>query len=112
MGGSDWISTGTMVQRVNFASGVVGDLERPGIRELVNEIKAQAGQDATPEALVDSCLKLLGRLDVSDETRSGLVAFAGHGESSESASPDDSDQDHQIVSILQLIVATREYQLV
>jgi hypothetical protein len=101
-----------MVQRVNFASGVVGDHERPGIRVLVNEIKALAGHDASPEALVDSCLKLLGRLDVSDETRSGLLAFAGHGESSESASPGDSDKDHQIVSILQLIVATREYQLV
>ena len=116
MGGSDWISTGTMVQRINFASKIVGDLERPGIRELVDAIKARAGQGATPEALVDSCLELLGRLDVSDETRSDLVDFASGGETPGGPSggePDsDSITDELIVSINQLIVATREYQLV
>ena len=121
MGGSDWISTGTMVQRVNFASGIVGDLERPGIRRLVDAIKTRAAQEkegATPESLVGSCLELLGRLDVSDETRSDLVDFATSGKASrgpsdsESDSGPGSDEDRSIISIMQLIVATREYQLV
>ncbi|MCH8115885.1 MAG: DUF1800 domain-containing protein [Chloroflexi bacterium] len=121
MGGSDWISTGTMVQRVNFASGIVGDLERPGIRRLVDAIKTRAAHEkegSTPESLVGSCLELLGRLDVSDETRSDLVDFATSGKASrgpsdsESDSGPGSDEDRSIISIMQLIVATREYQLV
>jgi hypothetical protein len=107
MGGSDWISTGSMVQRVNFASEVIGNLENPGVKELVGAIKTQAGPQASPESLVDACLEHLGRIDLSNETRSNLVDFATSGESSEPGS----GPDHQIVSIMQLIVATREYQL-
>jgi hypothetical protein len=105
MGGSDWISTGAMVQRVNFASKVIGDLGRPGIRELVDNVKTQTGSDPTPDALVSASLEQLGRLEVSDETRSNLVDFASDAKPGASL-------DERIVSLLQLIVATREYQLV
>ena len=121
MGGSDWISTGAMVQRVNFASDVFGNIERPGVRKLVGaikDLKAAADHPSTPGALVDACLELLGRLDVSAETRSGLVQFVENGEASTDGSNGEpgagavSDEDRLIVSLLQLIVATREYQLV
>jgi hypothetical protein len=47
----------------------------------------------------------MGHLEVSDETRSGLLEFA-------SGDDTESDVDLLIVSILQLIVATREFQFV
>jgi len=103
MGANDWISTGSMVQRVNFASEIMGDLERPGIRKIVDQVKEESGTDDSPETLVDACLIQLGWLDVSDETRSELVEFA---------SSNNSDIDHQVSSLLQLVVSTREYQLI
>ena len=103
MGANDWISTGSMVQRVNFASEIMGDLDRPGIRKIVDQVKEESGTDDSPETLIDACLPHLGWLDVSDETRSELVEFA---------SRNSSDRDQQVSSLLQLIVSTREYQLI
>ena len=105
MGGRDWISTGSMVQRVNFASGVVGDLRNPGVQDLVETIKTSVGNEVSSESLIEACLLHMGHLEVSDETRSGLLEFAS-GDATES------DVDSLIVSILQLIVATREFQFV
>jgi uncharacterized protein (DUF1800 family) len=100
MGGSDWISTGSMVQRVNFASDMIGDLNRPGIRSIVDSIKANSD---SPESIVDNALQQLGRLEISDETRSNIIDFTAKS---------DAAPNEKITSVLQLIVATREYQLV
>ena len=81
----------------------MGDLDRPGIRKIVDQVKEESGTDDSPETLIDACLTHLGRLDVSDETRSELVKFT---------SRNSSDRDQQVSSLLQLIVSTREYQLI
>ncbi|MDA1280331.1 MAG: DUF1800 domain-containing protein, partial [Chloroflexi bacterium] len=107
MGGSDWISTGSMVQRVNFASGVIGDTARPGIRKIVDTITSRVGTNPTAESLVDACLEQLGRLEVSDETRTDLIDFAGNGDAAV-----EPDLAVRIISVLQPPVATREYQRV
>ena len=51
MGANDWISTGSMVQRVNFASEIMGDLDRPGIRKIVDQVNEESGTDDSPETL-------------------------------------------------------------
>jgi uncharacterized protein (DUF1800 family) len=126
MGGADWISTGSMVQRVNFAGGVISDLESEGVAKLIAEIKSDAGSPATAESLVGACLNNLGNLQVSDDTFNGVVEFANSvilGSSpdqipSANARPDQNDEkpantpNEAVASLLQLIVATREYQFV
>ena len=39
--GAEWINSGTLMKRVNFAASVLGDLSRPGIRALVARLKGQ-----------------------------------------------------------------------
>ncbi len=106
MGGADWISTGSMVQRVNFASDIIGDLDREGIVELVESIRADAGEGASPESLVQASLKHLGNIQVSDQVNEGLAEFASNFENTARPS------NENIASLLQLIVATREFQFV
>lgn len=104
MGGSDWISTGSMVQRVNFASDLIGDLNRAGIVQLLDRITSDSSGSAG--SLVESALKHLGYLEVADDTRTGLVEFT-------SANVDASNPtNEQVAALLQLMVATREYQFV
>ena len=103
MGANDWISTGSMVQRVNFAGDIVGNIERPGIRAIVESVKSEVSSEELPEEIVNSCLKHVGRLEVENQTWSSLVEFAAN---------EGLGLDDQIISVLQLIVATREYQLV
>ena len=54
----EWINSGTLMKRVNFAASVLGDLSRPGMRAIVARLKGQG--ELAPEGLVDSCLDLLG----------------------------------------------------
>jgi uncharacterized protein (DUF1800 family) len=110
MGGGDWISTGSMVQRINFASGTVGDKNKKGIKAIVDGISERHPTgDVNAEDLVDDCLEFLGALQVGDDTREGLVVYAREqGE----IDPRTDDGANKIVSMLQLIVSAREYQLV
>ena len=111
-GGPDWINTGAYVERVNFASRILGDTKKPGVRALTDRIaRSTGGADIPPERLVDACLEFLGPMSVEEETRQSLIDYAGRwreinwrGESG--------DRNAAIAALLQLIVTTQEYQLV
>jgi uncharacterized protein (DUF1800 family) len=106
MGGADWISTGSMVTRVNFAGEIVSNLENNGVQELISTIRSTAGNSPTADSLVNASLVSLGKLQVSDGTLERLVEFAA--QNIELSNP----TDEAIASLLQLIVSTREYQFV
>ena len=110
MGGDDWISTGSMVQRINFASDTVGDAKKKGIRAIIDRIVGRHPPgNVEPDALVEDCLDLVGPLAVAGDTRNELVTFTRElGD----IDPSTEDGAARIVSVLQLIVSTREYQLV
>ena len=113
-GGSEWINTGTYVERVNFAGRMLSDPDKPGIRAIIDRIAQSAGTSTlSPEKLVDSCLEILGPLDVLDSTRAGLIGYANkHGDLSFSDEQSASEADKAIVVLIQLIVSTQEYQMV
>ena len=105
--GKEWIDSGSLVNRVNFAADQVGNLEHPGIRDIIDRI-AQRGVALSPDALVDVCLDLVGPLVVGEDTRNALV---GKASQSGDAVPADREQlAPRVAQMLQLIVATREYQ--
>ena len=107
--GAEWINSGSLMRRVNFTADLVGDLTRPGVRALVERLRAQG--ETTPQVMVDSCLNLMGPLDVSPGSRVELVAFAAEGGN---FSWDGAEQVQgsmaRVSELLQLIVALREYQ--
>ena len=39
--GAEWINSGTLMKRINFAAGLLGDVNRPGIRALINRLKGK-----------------------------------------------------------------------
>jgi hypothetical protein len=106
--GKEWIDTGILVQRVNFAAGEIGDLTKPGVRRIVERLRGLG--DLSPEELVDNCLELIGPLRVSERTRDSLLDFARQG-GRLSFGADGEAAERRIGELLQLIVATREFQL-
>ena len=112
--GQEWIDGGMLTERINFAVDEVGDAGKPGIQALIKRLRA-AGDSLTPEQFVDSCLDLVGPLTVEESTRADLVRFAHSGgdlvfSSNGSANGQTDDGTDRIVLMLQLIVASREYQ--
>jgi uncharacterized protein (DUF1800 family) len=107
--GVEWINSGSLMQRINFAAGLVGDVSRPGIKAIIDRLQAQ-GTRTTAE-VVDSCLDLIGPLEVAPGTRAGLIGFSEEGgEFRWDTAADIEASTARVAELLQLIVATREYQ--
>ncbi|MDP6548532.1 MAG: DUF1800 domain-containing protein [Dehalococcoidia bacterium] len=108
--GQEWIDSGALVGRVNFASNMVGDVDQPGVRSIIQRLTAQR-TSMSPEELVDGCLDLIGPLEVLAETRGALVASAlRDGEARCGTAAEKTEFDSRAAEMLQLIVATREFQ--
>ena len=112
-GGSEWINTGTYVERVNFVGGILGDPSRPGVRAIIDRIARSAGDsELSPAVLVDVCLDVLGPLETLDSTRGSLVDCASkYGRLSFSDEQAASRAEEAVVALIQLIVSTQEYQM-
>ena len=72
--GSEWIDGGSLVRRINFAAGLLGNTSLPGVRTMVDSLKARNPQ--TPAELVEGCLDVVGPIEVSDITRGELLGQA------------------------------------
>ena len=109
--GKEWISTASLVVRVNFAVGQLADLDRPGVRSMIDGIRSQDVQ-SSPDKLVDACLDMIGPMTMSEDTRKELLEFAESGVDSPAGTvADDLSLDERISKILQLIVSSREFQM-
>ncbi len=107
--GAEWINSGSLMRRVNFTADLVGDVERPGIRSLVDRLQSQG--DRTVEKVVDGCLDLMGPLEVQPESRVELIQFVGEAGEFAWDTPQQTEESKARVSeLLQLIVSLREYQ--
>ena len=109
--GVEWIDTGTLVERLNFATQQLGDMKIPGARAMVGEVLASGGDVISPESLVDGCLDQMGAIRVSEETRSVLVEFASHGGDLHLGTEGPDDKTRQrVAEIFQMVAATPEFQ--
>ena len=109
--GTEWVDTGTLVERVNSSALVIGDTLQPGVQAMIKSLKARR-DTYQPNELVDECLLLVGGLQVSEGTHQRLVEFAAnYGEVSFTPEDAVSCSEHQVVELLQVILATREYQM-
>ena len=107
--GEEWIDSGTLKERINFAVSQVGDPDKPGVSAILRRLREEADSDGPlpPETFTDRCLEMAGPLAVSGRTRDTLVGFA------QSGGDLDFHQDEseaRVVRMLQFIVATKEYQ--
>ena len=109
--GREWIDGGTLNERVNFAVNEVGDVTKPGVQAIISRLSSNGGA-LSPSEFVDRCLDLLGPLDVGSETKNALVRYAESGKELRFDSEVQREQSASRVGrMLQLIVASKEYQL-
>ena len=104
--GQEWIDSGTLVERINFAADQVGNTTLPGIRSIINRLGSQ-GTALSAEQLVDGCLDMLGAYRLAEGTRNQLVDHAQKGGELRSGTE---DFTARVGQMLQLLVATQEYQ--
>jgi hypothetical protein len=109
--GREWIDSGALVERINFAADQLGDPRKPGVRRMAEKLAAQAPAFA-PEELVDQCLQILGdirptaarRADLVDSVRRGGEVRVGRTKAQKEAFA------QRVAALLRLIVAVPEFQ--
>jgi hypothetical protein len=108
--GKEWIDSGALVERINFASNQVGNLSKPGVRRIVERLEA-LGPVLTTDQLVNGCLDLAGPVVVSDNRREDLVTFVNRDGAVRCGTPaEKAEFARRVAGLLQLVVSSREFQ--
>ena len=110
--GKEWIDGGTLTERINYAVDMVSDLEKPGMRRIV-ETLASYGAPVSAERFVDTVEELSGFVGLTRETRQELINMAEEeGDLTFGNESERTRSEERIREMLTLVVATREYQFV
>jgi len=108
--GTDWMNSGSLVDRVNFASRMLGDTELPGVKSMVDRLMA-IGQGLSAEQVVDASLDLLGPVTLDHDTRKEIIEHvAGGGEMLYGTKEEKAEFTRRACQIFQLISSTSAYQ--
>ena len=109
--GTEWLDTGTLMERVNSAALLMGNPSQPGVKAIIEQLRRQQST-YQPAELVDACLGMAGALDVSEATRGELIDFAAEqGELRLDPQVGAPCSEQRVAELLQLIVSTKEFQL-
>lgn len=109
--GQEWINSGALVERVNFAAKQLSNIDNPGVKSIISELSRQTGEISTPEFIVDRCLDLMGPLTMTeDDTKSALVEHvANGGDLNLQDLETDGNSLQRIGDLLGLIASTKEF---
>lgn len=110
-GGTAWIDTGALVERMNFAAEELGNVTTPGSQDLLERVLAENSTEVTPERVIDICLDHVGALSIHKDTRSKLIEYANENGGVKVNGNELSESAQQIISgIVKLIASTPEFQ--
>jgi hypothetical protein len=108
--GTEWLDTGNLVERINYAASKFADVNKPGIKEMIGRLAADAGGVATPETLVQDCLDQMGAISLSKTSMDALLNQASKTGKSEIGT-DERETDEDILGeLLRLVAATPDFQ--
>ncbi len=109
--GLEWIETGSLVERVNFASQYLGDITKPGVRRIIRNVMDHEGEYISAEACVDKCLDQLGSIQISQYIYNTLVEFAQeNGIPSINLLKDKENAAKKISELISLVASVPEFQ--
>ncbi len=111
--GVEWIDSGSLVERVNYAAKEFGDTTKSGVRDIISRLSDTYSEQINVPDLVDGCLDLIGPIQVGDHTRDSLIDFVSEFSDNNvlDISSFDSKGSKCVAQTLGLIASTREYQL-
>ena len=104
--GVEWLDSGTLMERVNFASKYLGDPNQPCIDRVISHFKKYKHSEITVNQIVETCLNQIGYFYINKETKQGIL---------EGLSNSYNNPENQISEIatdaIRLIVSSKEFQM-
>jgi len=108
--GHEWIDSGTLVERINFAAEYLGRTNLPGVQDIIHRLMAR-GARLSPEAFVDVCIDMIGCLNITADTRHELIAHAQRGgELRHGTAAERTEFTRRCGETFQMLASTSEFQ--
>ena len=111
--GEEWITSGSLVERVNFITTHLGNDKNPGVKDLIERVSDFCDQELEAVKLVDKCVEVLGLNKITEDTKSELVQVANSAlkqDREDQPNPTYVSQE-TILNLFKLIGSSREYQM-
>ena len=111
--GEEWITSGSLVERVNFITNHLGDEANPGVNDMIIRIVDTPEKQISPVDLVDKCVEILGLSKISEITRQELITVARSSRDRDQGNQQDVETSLRgtILQLFKLIGSSKEYQL-
>ena len=106
--GTEWIDSGALVERVNFATERLGNLDSPGVQTIVDKLISDDNGHTDPADLVDGALEQLSLSNITDVTRESLIEFVERED--QMSSNGNRDARERAANALKLVAAAPEFQ--
>ena len=110
--GKEWINSGSIVERVNFAYDVWHNSESPEVKDVTDRLASRGTLDSLDA--VEACLDFMGPLLFTEETAKQAivdhVAKQGVNKFGDQNSDVREKAENRISEILALIASSKEYQ--
>ncbi|MEC9099407.1 MAG: DUF1800 domain-containing protein [Chloroflexota bacterium] len=107
--GKEWIDGGSLTERINYAVGLISDMNNSGSKYLVDSL-VKSENELSSEQLVNEVLKNAGYLEVSEQTFDQLLEIASKGPAV-GKNNDNEDVRNKVVQLYTLLVSSPEFQL-
>ena len=106
--GEEWITSGALVDRVNFVSSHISNTNNPGVKKLLQKVGSSDAVSAY--AVVEKCLDVLGPLDVTEDTREELITLAESALGEGGFLANGSIDINLVLQLFKAITSSREFQ--
>ena len=107
--GEEWINSGALVDRVNFVSRYLGDSSNSGVMNMAIRVKSGLKNKFEMDELIESCLTVLGHVEISGDTHDTLMEFAKSASISAGDSKNITEDD--ITNLFKIISSSKEFQM-
>ena len=98
--GEEWIDSGSLIERINYASTEISDTSSSGVKRIIEIIKETNITDSND--LINNTLETLGYINITDKTKGMIKEHLRKNKFT--------NKEDKILDVLKLIVSTPDFQ--
>ena len=98
--GEEWIDSGSLIERINYASNEISNTSSKGVKNIVHIVIEK--NFSNPKYILENCLEAMGYIEITDNTKKIITE---HIEKNKFNS-----EEEKVLDILKLIVSTPDFQ--
>lgn len=98
--GEEWIDSGSLIERINYASGEISNTSSNGVKKIIEIVLEK--NIASPDEMLNNCLEALGYIEITESTKKIIGDHINKNKFN--------NEEEKILDVLKLIVSTPDFQ--